>query len=435
MPKLLLPIVLFSLGCLAVAQTPKVTEHWIVVDIGIIGTASEDILDQSIKEAVDSAKDGIILRLDTPGGALENTRNMVKSMMASPVPIAVFVGPAGSRAGSAGAFITIAGHVAAMAPGTNIGAAHPVQATGADVEEGEIERKVMNDTLAFIESIATTRGRNVEMARSFVATSVSITAEEALENNVIDFIVDDTKQLLENMDGLEVTLASGAKRTLQTQNASLVTYERTFRQKLLEIISNPNLFYLLFMAGLVGIGYELSNPGMFFPGILGGICLILALTATSVLPVNWAAFALILLGIGLLVAEAFVPSFGILGLGGLVAFALGSVFLIDTKESGIGIDPIVIGATVVTVGGLFLFFGFLVVRAERAPIRSGIEGMIGERGTAIRDFVDGKGQIRAAGSIWRAKAIREDIVVREDDPVVVRNIESLTAYVEKIEES
>src|SRR5690606_8022019 len=168
-----------------------------------------------------------------------------------------------------------ASHVAAMAPGSNIGAAHPVQATGQDVEEGEIERKIMNDTLAFIESIAKTRGRNVDMARSFVATSVSITAEEALEHNVIDFIAEDTRELVEKLDGREVTLQSGVKRTLQTQNARLDTYEKTFRQRLLEIISNPNLFYLLFMAGLVGIGYELSNPGMFFPGVLGGICLIL----------------------------------------------------------------------------------------------------------------------------------------------------------------
>ena len=411
-------------------------ERWLVVDIGIIGTASEEILEQALEEAGERGLDGVIIQLDTPGGALENTRGMVKTMMASEITVAVYVGPAGSRAGSAGAFITIAGHVAAMAPGTNIGAAHPVQASGKDVEEGEIERKVMNDTLAFIESIAKERGRNIEMARSFVATSVSITADEAIEHNIADFIATDIDDMLEQMDGREITLKSGTKRTLQTQNAVIVTYEKSLRQKLLEIISNPNLFYLLFMAGMVGIGYELSNPGMFFPGVIGGICLILALMATSVLPVNWAGFALILLGIGLLVAEAFVPSFGILGIGGIAAFVFGSIFLFDpAKTGGLKIDPIVIGSTVLTVGGLFFFFGYLVVKSERAPITSGIEGMAGQHGNAIADFVDGSGQIRVSGSIWRATVDSSDIEIKSGETVEVHRVDGLTLHVRKPNEA
>jgi membrane-bound serine protease (ClpP class) len=270
------------------------------------------------------------------------------------------------------------------------------------------------------------------MARSFVATSVSITATEALEHNVIDYLAKDIAELLETMDGKVVTLHSGTKRTLQTQNAQVTLYDKSLRQKFLEIISNPNFFYLLFMAGLVGIGYELSSPGMFFPGVLGGICLILALMATSVLPVNWAGFALILLGVGLLIAEAFVPSFGILGIGGLVAFTLGSIFIIDPKKTGgVDIDPIVIGSTVATVGGLFLFFGFLILKADRAPVRSGVEGMVGESGVVINEFIDNKGQIRVAGAIWRAENLSPEKPLKAGERVTVKRIENLTAFVEQ----
>jgi len=420
----------------AVWATVKVfasTGTWLVVDIGIIGTSSEDILNQAMAEASEIKADGIVVRLDTAGGALENTRNMVKSIMASEIPIVVWVGPPGSRAGSAGAFITISGHIAAMAPGTNIGAAHPIQATGKDVESGELDRKVMNDTLAFMESIAKERGRNVEMARSFVATSVSITADEALEHKVIDLIAKDTAQLFEAIDGREVTLQGGSKVTLSTQNVTTVIYERSFRQKMLEIFSNPNLFYLLFMAGLVGIGYELSNPGMMFPGIVGGICLILALMATSVLPVSWAAAALILLGIGLLVAEAFIPSFGILGIGGFVAFVLGSIFLVDpNNEYGLRISWYTILPGVVLTASAFLIMGILILRAERAPVISGRQGMLGEQGRVVTSFKNGVGQVHVHGAVWRAKAEDQNVTFERDDRVIVKEVDSLTVIVSKV---
>lgn len=387
------------------ADTPAPTRGaWLELDVGIIGAASEDILESAMNQVRDDGLAGLIVRLDTPGGALDNTRSMVKAIMAAPFPVIVWVGPAGSRAGSAGAFITLAAHVAAMAPGTNIGAAHPVQAGGSDIPE-DMNRKVTNDTVAFIESIAKTRGRNVDMARSFVETSVSITAEEALENKVIDVVAKDLDALMTEIDGRSVTLDANVTMTLATKDVGRVAFERSFRQKLLEILSNPNLFYLLFMAGLIGLGYELTHPGMLFPGVVGGICIILALIATSVLPISYGAAALILVGIGLMIAEAFVASFGILGIGGFIAFVLGSVFLVDpANEAGMRISWYVIAPGAITVAVAFVGLGYLILRSERAPIHSGRESLVGASATALADFVDGRGQVRAEGAIWSAKA-------------------------------
>jgi membrane-bound serine protease (ClpP class) len=384
------------------AQTVK--GNWLDVKIGVIGAASEDILNAAMEEVRKEGYAGLVISLDTPGGALENTRNMVKTIMASPFPIVVWVGPAGSRAGSAGAFITISGHIAAMAPGTNIGAAHPIDASGKDIDNDELGRKVTNDTVAFIESIAKARNRNVDMARSFVQTSVSITDTEALENKIIDFKASNSVELLNAMNGRKITLDDKTVVKLDTKEAGLVAYEKTFRQKILEILSNPNLFYLLFMAGLIGIGYELTHPGMLFPGTVGAICLILALIATSVLPVSYGAAALIIAGVGMLVAEAFLPSFGVLGVGGFVALVLGSVFLVDPQnEAGQRISLLAIAPTAVVVGGGFLTLGYLIFRSEKSAPKSGKEALAGSVGTVIQDFIDGKGQIRVAGAIWAAQ--------------------------------
>ncbi len=413
---------------LLIASAP---DTWLKVKIGIIGTASEDILGSAIDEAASSGYGGLIIELDTPGGALENTRKMVKAMMATPFPVVVWVGPSGSHAGSAGAFITIAGHYAAMAPGTNIGAAHPVQSTGQDIEEGEISRKVMNDTIAFIESIAETRGRNVVMAKSFVATSVSITAEEALKNNVIDSIEPTIESLLTKINGHKISLHSGKKITISTGSPNLVVYKKSLRQKALEILSNPNLFYLLFMAGMIGIGYELTHPGVMFPGIAGGICIILAFIAMSILPVSIGAAALILLGIALLVAEAFVTSFGVLGISGFVAFVLGSVFLVDpNNEQGLRISLWTIAPGSLVVGAAFLALGYLILKATSQPINSGGEALVGQLGTALADFDGQKGQIRLAGAIWTAH-ISSSTPVSLGDVVEVQKVNGLVVNVEK----
>lgn len=422
-------IFLLALMPLAYAQEPAETKGaWLEVDVGIIGVASEDILTSAMEKVKAEGHAGLIVKLDTPGGALENTRNMVKLILAAPFPVVVWVGPAGSRAGSAGAFITLAANVAAMAPGTNIGAAHPVEATGQNVggdQSSELNRKITNDTIAFMESICNTRGRNVDMGTSFVATSVSITDKEALENKVIDVVAKDVAELMEKIDGRVVTVQPGnASVKLATKGAPRVAFAKSLRQKVLEVLSNPNLFYLLFMAGLAGLGYELTHPGMIFPGVVGAICLILALIAQSVLPVSYGAAALIVAGIVMLVAEIYLPSFGVLGVGGLVAIVLGSVFLVDpANESGLRVSLSVILPGVLTVAGGFLVLGYLVVRAKRQPLQSGSEALVGEHGTVLADFEGGKGQIRVGGTIWNANA--EGPVARGDKVrvVAVKNLE------------
>lgn len=407
------------------------TGNWLEVKIGIIGAASEDILNSALDAVVKDGHAGLIISLDTPGGALENTRNMVKKIMAADFPVVVWVGPAGSRAGSAGAFITISGNIAAMAPGSNIGASHPIDSSGKDIDNKELGRKVTNDTIAFIESIAKARGRNIDMARSFVQTSVSITDTEALENNIIDFKASNTAELLSLMNTRLVTLDSKRVVRLDTTNSGIVGYQISMRQKLLEILSNPNLFYLLFMAGLIGIGYELTHPGMLFPGVVGAICIILALIATSVLPVSYGAAALILVGIGMLIAEAFLPSFGILGLGGFIALILGSVFLVDPQnEAGMRISWLTIAPTAIVIGAGFVTLGYLILKSGKSPVRSGSEALIGAPGTVLGSFVQGKGQIRVAGAIWSAHCNPEQ-QLQAGDEVIVNNVHGLNLEVSK----
>lgn len=384
--------------------TAKDVGPWFSASIGIIGTASEDILEKAMLE-VDARKGaGLIIKLDTPGGSLDATRGMVKAILAAKYPVVVWVGPGGARAGSAGAFITLAAHVAAMASGTNIGAAHPIEANGQDVPAGEAARKIENDTIAFMESIARARNRNIEMATSFVASSLSITAEEALENRVIDFLARDVDALMKNLDGRTVEIKPGQSVTLQTVDAEIVTIEKTFRQRVLEILSNPNVFYLLFLAGVVGLGYELTHPGVLFPGVAGGICLILAFIATSVLPISWGALALILLGIGLMVAEVFLPSFGLFGIGGLVAFVLGSIFVVDPSNiHGMRVSLWAIFPGVAFVAGSSAIIGWLVLRARNRTVLTGKEVLIGQVAEARGEFVGSRGRVRVQGEIWDAR--------------------------------
>jgi membrane-bound serine protease (ClpP class) len=407
--------------------------RWLKVSIGIIGTASDDILRAALERVTRDAFDGLVIVLDTPGGSLDATRAMVQRIMGAPVPVVVWIGPNGAHAGSAGAFITLAAHVAVMAPGTNIGAATPIDSSGKDIggKEGsgtdDIKKKVMNDTVSFITSIAETRGRNAEMASSFVTAALSLTATEALENNVIDFIAEDLKQLFSQVEGRVVSLNGKKVRFPAVEDPELVNYELSVRQEILSILSNPNLFYLLFMAGLIGLGFELTHPGALFPGVIGGICLILALIATSVLPISYGAAALVLAGIGMLVAEAFLPSFGILGIGGVAAFLLGSVFLVDPSgQEGLRISWGAILPGGLAVIGTTLFLGFLILRTSRSRVRSGQEGITGKVGQVLRDFVAGEGPVRVEGEIWTAKCHYD---LKKGQPVKVLASEGLMLIV------
>ncbi|MBP9706119.1 MAG: nodulation protein NfeD [Oligoflexales bacterium] len=419
--------------------------NWLKVDIGIIGSASVNILESALKHVSDKNYAGLIIVLDTPGGQLESTRKMVKSIIAADFPIVVWIGPGGAHAGSAGAFITVAANIAAMAPATNIGAAHPIQATGQNIgsneskSESKLEEKVLNDTVSFMESIAELRNRNVEMARSFVTTSISITATEALEHKIIDFIAPDLRTLMQNIHGLKVELKNSPDSlkpqnirevVLNTQSANIESFVPSFAQEILKILSNPNVFYLLFMAGIIGLGFELTHPGSIFPGVIGSICLLLALMATSVLPISFGAASLIFVGIALLVAEAFVPSFGVLGIGGFVAFVLGSIFLVDPNDQhGLRISLWTIAPSAVLIAASSIGIALLLLRSGTAKAQSGVESLIGKKAKIFRPFNGHEGRVLIEGEIWKARSELDLSGAKVSDEVLIDRIEGLTLVV------
>lgn len=399
--------------------------RWLELRLGTIGAASADILKSAFHEISKEKMDGLLIVLDTPGGSLDATRTMVQDIMGAPIPVVVWVGPDGAHAGSAGTFITLAAHVASMAPGTNIGAAHPIEITGRDIEgPSDLRSKIENDAVAFIQSIAGTRGRNQEMAASFVRNSLAITAQEALENKVIDVIAPDTKTLMKGLDGREVKIGE-ATRPLHTADAELITFQKSFRHELLEILSNPNLFYLLFIVGLLGLAFEITHPGVIAPGVVGAICLLLALIASSVLPVSFGAMLLIIASVVFMVAEIFLPSFGALGIGGLIGFITGSILLIDDKaEPGLRISRWLIIPSAFFLLLFFLGLGWLVMRNMRAKARTGVETLLGAEVEAVEYFVDGHGRVRIFGEYWNASEVNHQ-TVKPGDRLLVEEIEGL----------
>ncbi|WP_141731278.1 NfeD family protein [Oligoflexus tunisiensis] len=403
--------------------------RWLELHLGTIGAASADILKSSLNEIDREKMDGLLIVLDTPGGSLEATRTMVQDIMAAKVPVVVWVGPDGAHAGSAGTFITLAAHVAAMAPGTNIGAAHPIDISGRDIDDqSDLRSKIENDTVAFIESIAVARGRNREMAASFVSNSLSVTANEALENKVIDVIASDVTTLMKTIDGREVRIGE-SKRTLQTSNAELHAFKKNFRHQLLEILSNPNLFYLLFIVGLAGLAFEITHPGTIAPGVIGAISLLLALIASSMLPVNFGAMLLILASVIFMVAEIFLPSFGVLGLGGLIGFITGSILLIDDKaEPAMRISRWLIFPAALFLVAFFLALAWLILRNMRSKPQSGVETLIGAEVEAVEYFVDSHGRVRIFGEYWNATEVNHQ-TVQPGDRLVVEVIDGLNLKV------
>lgn len=416
----------FGIANLSAQTAVSQKNTWLILEIGTIGTASAEMLSSAIERVETEQFEGLIIQLDTPGGTLDATRAMVKNMLGSPKPVIVWVGPGGSRAGSAGAFITLAGHIAAMAPGTNIGAAHPVQANGQDIDSSDARDKVTNDTMAFMESIADRRNRNKDMALSFVENSVSITAEEALENKVIDMIADSPEDILSRYAGKEIKLNDQTSITLDTSDDRVIAYEKSLREKFLEIISNPNVFYLLFIAGLIGLGIELTNPGVLVPGVIGAICLIMALISTSVLPISFGAIILIFVSVAFVVAEIFVPSFGILGIGGFIGFVIGSLLLVDSSnELGLSISAWTIVPAALAIAVFALIAAFFIVKTERSPVKSGIDDWAGKQGEAITDFELREGKIRVEGEIWSARNVGDQPIAK-GTAVTINKIDGLT---------
>jgi membrane-bound serine protease (ClpP class) len=394
------------LGAGVFAQSKDAAEphvDLIAID-GSINPAVDDFIRESIARAKNNGARALIIQLDTPGGLLTSTRTIVKEMLGAQVPVMVWIGPSGAGAGSAGVFITLAAHVAAMAPGTNIGAAHPVGGSGQEVK-GVMGEKIENFTASFSESIAQKRGRNAEWAIQAVRKSVAITESDALKKNVIDIVAKDVQDLLKQADGRKVDL-DGKMQVLALKDAKVTRHEMSSKQKVLNILADPNIAYLLMMAGLLGLYMEFSHPGVIFPGVIGAICLLLALASFQLLPLNYTGLSLIALGVGLLVAEMFVPSFGFLGIGGIIALAIGSLFLFDTESSDLIVDKSIVFTAVGTVGAIMLGLSYLVFKSQKLTQTTGMDGLIGEIGE-VRVKLTPVGKVFVHGEYWNAEADAE----------------------------
>jgi membrane-bound serine protease (ClpP class) len=382
------------------------------------------LLTMALDRAQSEGAQALIVQLNTPGGLERSMRSMVQTILGSPIPVIVYVAPTGARAASAGVFITMAAHVAAMAPATNIGAAHPV-AVGGSMDK-EMSKKVENDAAAFARTIATERGRNVEWAEKAVRSSVSATEREAVKLKVVDLVAESVPDLLAKIDGRVLKTSKGPV-TLATKDAAVKIIEVRFRDRFLALISDPNIAYLLMMAGMLGIFFELSNPGSILPGVIGGISLILAFFAFQSLPVNWAGLLLILFGLVLLIAEIKVVSHGVLAIGGVVAMLLGSLMLYDVPETGgIRLSWLVIIPTVGTTAGLVFFAVTMGIRALYRPSVTGSSAMVGRVGVT-RSALGPEGQVLVDGELWRA--VSEDGRVEAGEPVRITAIDGLTLKV------
>ncbi len=408
----------------AAASVPSAKKiHLIEIDAPITPVTAEYII-KSIDRASKDNVEALIVQMNTPGGLVESMNDIVIRMMSSNVPIVVYVAPSGGRAASAGVFITMAANIAAMAPTTHIGAASPIQLEG-KMDETK-ERKAMNDLAAFARGIAEKRGRNAQWAEEAVRKAVSATETEALKLKVIDLITPDIPSLVKALDGLTVDLVIG-KRTLKTVGAEVVTIKMGFRDKLLGIISNPNIAYILMILGFYGLYFELSNPGAIFPGVAGAICLILAFYALQTLPINYAGLMLIILAIALFIAEAFITSHGILGVGGTIAMLMGSVMLIDSPAPVLQISWAVIIPVVAMSAILFIITVTVAVRVYREKPTTGKEGLTGMLATAKTDIL-ADGQVFMRGEYWNAWS---DEPIQKGEQVVVISVEGLKVKVRK----
>jgi membrane-bound serine protease (ClpP class) len=359
-----------------------------------------------ISEQIDLANSrqlrAVLVQLSTPGGLDSAMRQIIQAELNSQIPIIVYIAPAGARAASAGALITLAADFAAMAPGTNIGAAHPVSIGPGSQPSDTMNEKIVNDAAAYARSLAQQRGRNQEWAEAAVRDSISASAQEALDEQVIDLIAENAKLLLEQLDGLNYRRLDQSY-SLQTADAQLRPVSMTWRQEILSALSNPTFAYLLMMLGILGIFFEISQPGVIFPGVIGTISILLAFFAFSMLPINYVGLLLILLAAVLFILEVKVLSYGMLTVGGIISMAIGSLMLIDSSEPYLQISRAVIAATIAVSAGFMIFAGWMVVRTQNRPLKFGQEGMIGEQGEVI-DAIDGDGRVFVHGEYWRATA-------------------------------
>ena len=395
---------------------------------GIINPATARFITESIDQAAREGAQCLIIKLDTPGGLMDSMRIIVKKELASTIPIIVYVAPGGARAASAGVFITIAANIAVMAPGTHIGAAHPVT-LGEGKESKTMTEKILNDTVSYVKTIAKARGKNVDWAEKAVRKSVSITEDEALKLNVIDFISPDSQDLLSRIDGKVIKLEGGITRTLHTKGVQPRSVQMSWRYKILDIISNPTIAYILLMLGIYGVFFELSNPGAILPGVVGGIFLILAFFALQMLPINFAGLALILFAIILFIAEIKVVSHGLLAVGGVISLLLGSLMLIESPTEYMRISLGVIIPAVLVSAAFFIFAVTMAIRARMTKPTTGKEGLVEEIGIAAT-ALSPEGKISVHGEFWNAVS---DEPIEKGEKVQVISTKDLKIKVKRIQ--
>jgi membrane-bound serine protease (ClpP class) len=424
----LIAILIFT-GIFADAEEKIPVFNVITVD-GVITAPSAKYIAKSIEQAQKDNAEGLIILLDTPGGMDTAMRDIAKSILNAPLPVIVFVYPSGARAASAGVIITQAAHIAAMAPGTNIGAAHPVS-IGLGGSSGDKDKtmteKLENDAAAYARSIAKTRGRSEEWVEKAVRKSESITAEEALKLNVIDYVAFDVEKLLTAIDQKEVNLASGKKK-LVTKNAVIKSKKMGTRQGILAAISDPNISYILLLVGLAGLYFELSTPGAILPGVIGGISLLLAFFGLSTLPVNYTGILLILFGVILFIAEIKVMSHGMLTVGGVISLVLGSLLLFDTPEPALRLSFQVLIPAVLVASGFFIVVIWLAVKAQLRKHFTGAEAMIGSEAEVMKD-IDKEGEVFIMGEYWKATS---DNPIKKGAKVKIIKVDGLKLIVEEI---
>ena len=403
-----------------------------------IGPATKEHFLSALEVAADQRVQLVILLLDTPGGLDAAMRDIIQGILNSPVPVATYVAPSGARAASAGTYILYASHVAAMAPGTNLGAATPVAIGGSPApaapkdKDGDgtqqpgtaMERKAVNDAVAYIRSLAELHGRNVEWAEAAVRGAASLPAQEALEQGVIDLMAEDVADLLRQLDGRQLK-AGGVTVTLATGGIVIERFDPTWRTELLAVITNPLVAYGLLIIGLYGLMFEGYNPGAILPGVIGAICLLLGLYALQVLSVNYAGLALVGLGFAMMIAEVFVPSFGALGVGGLAAFIIGSIILMDTDAPGFGVSMGLVGGIAAVAGIVMFGTVWMAARARRKPVATGAEQLVGAGAEAAEGFT-GRGRVRVFGEEWAAVS---ELPVAAGQQVTIERVEGLTLHV------
>ena len=430
----------------------------VVLEInGTINPGTFDYIRTGLEAAEASSAEALVILLDTPGGLLNSTKEIVKLILNSPVPVVVYVSPKGASATSAGVFITLSANIAAMAPGTSIGAAHPVSlgpgggdekkespgqkpvegdkksgdekepSSGDKSNEGIMGEKLENYASSFIESIAEERGRNVEWAEEAVRKSDSITSSEALELNVIDIIEPDLPALLASINGWEVKVSDG-ERTLLTKDAPVRNVGMTAKQKFIDIISTPDIAFLLLSLGSLGLLLEFYNPGLIFPGVAGVVCLLMGFVSFQVLPFSYAGIALLAVGIGLFIAEVYVTGYGLLAVGGLVSFALGALLLFDTPESDVRVGFDVVIASTLAFGLFFAYVIFYLIKAQRLTPQLGFEGLMGEAGDAVSDIHE-SGKVYVNGEYW--DAVSDEPIAKGERVRVVESLEGFRLKVKK----